>query len=88
MNDPPAPTPAEQVAFLVRLIAEQFIELYWRQCAPYGQGVADGSYGTLIQNTGKHPPETRRRCKLSTISRNDHPNGSIRVAALYPRNPK
>jgi hypothetical protein len=25
----------------VRLIAEQFIELYWRQCAPYGHGVAD-----------------------------------------------
>jgi hypothetical protein len=37
----------------VRLIAEQFIELYWRQCAPYGQRVADGSYGTLIQNTGQ-----------------------------------
>ena len=95
MIDPPAPTPAEQVAFLgqierllsegqfvatykyallvaiadlcvqlgrddgseldlpVRLIAEQFIELYWRQCAPYGQGVGDGSYGTLVQNTGQ-----------------------------------
>ena len=37
----------------VRLIAEQFIELYWRQCAPYGQGVADDAYGTLIQNTGQ-----------------------------------
>jgi hypothetical protein len=37
----------------VRLIAEQFIELYWRQCAPYGQGVADGTYSTLMQNTGR-----------------------------------
>ena len=37
----------------IRLIAEQFIELYWRQGAPYGRGVADGSYGTLIQNTGQ-----------------------------------
>jgi hypothetical protein len=37
----------------VRLIAEQFIELYWRQCAPYGHSVADGEYGTLIQSTGR-----------------------------------
>jgi len=37
----------------IRLIAEQFIELYWRQGAPYGRGVADGSYGTLIQNRGQ-----------------------------------
>jgi len=37
----------------VQLIAEQFIEIYWRQCAPYGQGIADGTYGTLIQSTGR-----------------------------------
>lgn len=37
----------------VRSIAEQFIELYWRQCAPYGNGVADGGYNTLMQNTGQ-----------------------------------
>ena len=38
----------------VRLIAEQFIELYWRQSAPYGQNsVGDGSYGILIQNNGR-----------------------------------
>jgi len=36
----------------VKSIAEQFIKLYWRQCAPYGLAVADGSYGMLMQNTG------------------------------------
>ena len=37
----------------VRAIAEQFIELYWRQCAPYGDSVADGEYSMLIQSTGR-----------------------------------
>jgi len=38
----------------VRLIAEQFIELYWRHSAPYGRhSVGDGSYGILIQNNGR-----------------------------------
>ncbi len=37
----------------IRAIAEQFIELYWRQGAPYGNAVADGDYGTLQQNTGR-----------------------------------
>ncbi|MDE2305285.1 MAG: HNH endonuclease [Gammaproteobacteria bacterium] len=37
----------------VRTIAERFIELYWRQCAPYGGAVADGEYGILLQNTGR-----------------------------------
>jgi hypothetical protein len=37
----------------VRAIAQEFIELYWRQGAPYGHAVADGSYNTLKQNTGK-----------------------------------
>src|SRR5208283_4640526 len=35
----------------VRSIAEKFIELYWRQCAPYGNVVADGAYGVPIQST-------------------------------------
>jgi hypothetical protein len=34
-------------------IAEEFIELYWRQGAPYGNAVGDGSYNTLQQNTGR-----------------------------------
>jgi hypothetical protein len=37
----------------VRSIAEKFIELYWRQCAPYGNVVADGVYGVPIQSTGQ-----------------------------------
>ena len=37
----------------IRAIAEEFIELYWRQGAPYGSEVADGSYNTLHQNTGR-----------------------------------
>jgi hypothetical protein len=38
----------------IRAIAEEFIELYWRQSAPYGSAVADTGtgYGTLLQNTG------------------------------------
>jgi len=43
---------ADELEVSVKSIAEQFIKLYWRQCAPYGLGVADGSYGTLMQNTG------------------------------------
>jgi hypothetical protein len=37
----------------IRAIAEVFIELYWRQSAPYGSAVADGEYNTLLQNTGR-----------------------------------
>ena len=37
----------------VRSIAEQFIELYWRQCAPYRDSVADGEYSMLKQSTGR-----------------------------------
>ncbi len=33
-------------------IAQGFIELYWRQCAPYNTGVRDGDAGMLMQNTG------------------------------------
>jgi len=37
----------------IRTIAEEFIELYWRQCAPYGNSVADGAYNILQQNRGQ-----------------------------------
>jgi hypothetical protein len=37
----------------IRTIAEEFIELYWRQCAPYGNSVADGTYSILQQNRGQ-----------------------------------
>ena len=37
----------------IRSIAEDFIELNWRQCAPYGNAVADGGYSTLQQNSGR-----------------------------------
>lgn len=37
----------------IRAIAEEFIELYWRQAAPYGSAVADDSYNTLRQNAGR-----------------------------------
>jgi hypothetical protein len=37
----------------IRAIAEEFVELYWRQVAPYGNAVADGDYCTLQQSTGR-----------------------------------
>jgi hypothetical protein len=37
----------------IRAIAEEFIELYWRQAAPYGNSVGDGGYGVLQQSTGR-----------------------------------
>ena len=37
----------------IDLIAERYIELYWRQCAPYGSGVQDGENGLLRQNSGE-----------------------------------
>lgn len=37
----------------IRAIAEEFIELYWRQAAPYGNSVADGAYNILQQNRGQ-----------------------------------
>ena len=37
----------------VRAIAEKFIELYWRQGAPYGDSVGDGDYAILVQNAGR-----------------------------------
>jgi hypothetical protein len=37
----------------IRAIAEEFLELYWRQGAPYGNSVADGAYSILQQNTGR-----------------------------------
>jgi hypothetical protein len=37
----------------IRSIAEQFIELYWRQCAPYGAPGADGPAAVIIQNNGQ-----------------------------------
>jgi len=46
---------------------EEFIELYWRQGAPYGNSVADGSYNILQQNTGAKPHHFhRRRSSTST----------------------
>ena len=37
----------------IRAIAGSFIELYWRQAAPFGHAVADGSYNILKQNAGR-----------------------------------
>jgi len=37
----------------IRAIAEEFIELYWRQGVPYGNAVADTGYNTLKQTTGR-----------------------------------
>lgn len=62
----------------IRAIAEEFIELYWRQGIPYGSAVADGTYSTLQQNTGqpaailaivaalREPHGTLARAKQST----------------------
>lgn len=37
----------------IRSIAEEFIDLYWRQCAPYGTGAVGVTYKALQQNTGQ-----------------------------------
>src|SRR5579859_7531720 len=38
----------------IRAIAEEFIELYWRQGTPFGNAaVADRDYSTLKQSTGQ-----------------------------------
>lgn len=33
-------------------LGARFIDLYWRQVAPYGRGIADAEPGVLVQNTG------------------------------------
>jgi hypothetical protein len=43
----------EELELPVKQIAEKFIELYWRQSAPYGHAVGDGEFGILIQNSGR-----------------------------------
>jgi 5-methylcytosine-specific restriction endonuclease McrA len=35
-----------------RVIASRFIQMYWRQTAPYGTGRPDAAPGILVQNTG------------------------------------
>src|SRR5262245_36351246 len=36
-----------------RLIAEKFVDYYWRQSAPFVSPVGTQSFGVLRQNTGK-----------------------------------
>lgn len=62
----------------IRDIAESFIELYWRQAAPYGYAVADGSYNTLKQNAGRQAAifsiiETLRRSHGTLLRAKDSP---------------
>lgn len=41
-----------ELQLTTRQVAERFIQLYWRQAAPYGTGRADTSPGVLVQNLG------------------------------------
>jgi hypothetical protein len=117
---PPAPTPAEQIAFLgnierllsegqfvatykyalliaiadlavqlgsddgcelelpLRVIAEQFIELYWRHSAPYGTGTDS----VLIQNSG------RQALVLSIVTNLQRRHGTLLRAQASPAWPK
>ncbi len=43
----------DELELSVNQIAEKFIELYWRQSAPYGNSVGDGEFGILMQNAGR-----------------------------------
>ncbi|MGD0493987.1 MAG: HNH endonuclease [Steroidobacteraceae bacterium] len=58
----------------IRAIAEQFLELYWRQGAPYGNAVADGAYNILQQNTG------RQAAILTTVAGLRESHGSLSTA--------
>lgn len=58
----------------IRAISEQFLELYWRQGAPYGSAVADGTYNILQQNTG------RQAAILSTVADLRESQGSLAKA--------
>jgi hypothetical protein len=62
----------------VRLIAEKFIELYWRQCAPYGNIVGDGAYGVLIQNAGQ------QALVISIVGKLRERHGSLMLARRAP----
>ncbi len=62
----------------IRAIAERFIDLYWRQCAPYGSVVADGDYGVLIQNTG------RQASIVAVIHALRHDHGTVARAMRSP----
>lgn len=59
-------------------IAEKFIELYWRQCAPYGNVVADGDYGVLIQNAGQ------QASIISIVGKLRQRHGSLVLARQVP----
>ncbi len=58
----------------VRAIAEKFIELYWRQCAPYGNVVADGAYSVPIQSTGQ------QASVIPIVAKLRHRHGSLVLA--------
>jgi hypothetical protein len=62
----------------IRAIAEEFIELYWRQGAPYGSAVADGGYSTLQQNTG------RQAAILSVVGTLRQSHGTLMRAKQSP----
>ena len=42
----------EELQVTTRHVADRFIQLYWRQAAPYGAGRQDAEPGVLIQNLG------------------------------------
>ena len=42
----------EELTVSIRQIAEQFIQIYWRQALPYGTGRSNTSPGILVQNNG------------------------------------
>lgn len=43
----------ERLSLTTRQIAERFVQLYWQQATPYGNGRLGSTPGVLIQNNGK-----------------------------------
>lgn len=63
-----------------RQIAERFIQLYWRQAAPYGTGRLDSEPGVLVQNLGVQAAVVAAIAAFRVNVRSASPQ----VAALHP----
>ncbi len=70
----------DELQLTTRQVAERFIQLYWRQAAPYGTGRLDTEPGVLVQNLGAQAAVVAAiaafRAKVRTAS--------PQVAALHP----
>ena len=73
----------EELMVSIRQIAEQFIQIYWRQALPYGTGRCNTSPGILAQNNGV------QAAVVSTIVafRTQHGAGTPQLARALPEYP-